>query len=53
MAVHLVSCPTSESDAGRILSELKDLAALYGMRFGIPGLDARIRCHRNEEGTST
>jgi hypothetical protein len=53
LALRFVSCSTSESDAERILSMQKNIAALHGTRFGIPGLEARIRCHKNAEGTRT
>jgi hypothetical protein len=49
LALRLVSCSTSESDAERILSLEKNIAALHGTRFSIPGMEARIRCHRIEE----
>jgi hypothetical protein len=43
VALRLVSCVTSESDAERILSLQKNLAGLHGTRFTITGMADRLR----------
>jgi hypothetical protein len=53
LALRLVSCSTSESDAERVLSMQKSIAALHGTRFGIRGIEARLRCHLANETFSS
>jgi hypothetical protein len=43
LAIRLVSCATSESDAERVLSMVKNIAELHGTRFAIGTIEARLR----------
>jgi hypothetical protein len=43
LAIRLVSCATSESDAERVLSMAKNIAGLHGTRFAIGPMEARLR----------
>jgi hypothetical protein len=43
LALRIVSCTTSESDAERILSMQKSVAGLHGTRFTIAGMTDRLR----------
>jgi hypothetical protein len=46
LALPLISCATSETDAERVWSMEQNVARLHGTRFSLPTTDARLRAYR-------